>query len=418
MVPVLALFAAAWLPAQAPRLEIEGDSDHRALGSSVAWLGDLDGDGVADFAAGAYCMLAKLLNDNPVMPKEKKPTLKPGVVHVLSGKDGRLLGLIEHEDTDYTFGTDTLSPGDLDGDGCLDLVVLASYLPSVSMVRALTIGPPSGRAQVHAYSGKTRQPLWDVRVGQPLVSGSGCEDVNRDGRRELVVCSSGTEDEAPEVALISGKDGGTLWKQDLARPATFAESNDQNSDKVPDVFAGQPRSSSEKEGAGYVLLLSGADGKELWRVRGKRQVAGFGEKLCAVGDLNADGRADVGVGEGARDQGGPSYVCILSGSDGSLLREIDLGQEVQWIRSMTAVPDMDADEHRDIAVSSTRRIQVFSSGSGKVLFGLEGHELGGGIRVGVPANVDLLVGDPVHPDSTRSRGVVRVHAHRGPDGKK
>ena len=384
----------------------------------MAWLGDVNGDGVADFAAGAYCMHAKMLRDNPLVPDDQEVELLPGSVQVYSGKDARVLGRIGHDDTDFTFGEQVLGPGDMDGDQVPDLVVFASHAPGASLLRILTIGVPSGRGIIYAYSGKTQKLLWKVRTDQSLLEGSRCGDVDRDGRADLVVCSFGEEEEKPELALRSGRHGQTLWHRSLPRPATFTEGGDLDGDGAPEILVGQPRSSSERTGEGEVILLSGKDGRELWKAHSPRNAAGFGDAVCAIGDVNADTSIDFAVGEAGRYDGMKSFLCLLSGKDGTTLREVELDPDMRWLRAMTSVSDADTDGLRDVAISWKRQIQVLSSKAGNVLLNTQGHEMDGGRVAGSAGEALLLVGDPVHPEVKKSRGIVSVIPCTGSAEKK
>ena len=80
------------------------------LGHCVAGVGDMNGDGVPDVAAGA--------------PNEAAfDCLDVGYVHVLSGKDGSLLGKLVGGHEDGRFGYDISGIGDLDGDGRSEIVI-------------------------------------------------------------------------------------------------------------------------------------------------------------------------------------------------------------------------------------------------------------------------------------------------------
>ncbi len=97
------------LPAQQERWSVHGEERRQDLGAGVAWLGDVDGDGSPDFAAGMTTA-----GDDHV------PTT--GAVTVRSGRDGRVLREWSHA-TRATFGRLVAAGGDLDGDGVDDVLV-------------------------------------------------------------------------------------------------------------------------------------------------------------------------------------------------------------------------------------------------------------------------------------------------------
>jgi hypothetical protein len=142
---------------------LEGTVANGWFGDSVAAVADTDGDGVTDFAVGAY-------GDDAL-------GWDTGAVYLYSGASGRLLrewsGLQAHS----RFGDHVRGAGDADGDGFGDIVVGA---PSFQ---------PNGRA--YLYSGATGAQLatWggyhpDEVLGK-CVDGAG--DLDRDGFDDVIV---------------------------------------------------------------------------------------------------------------------------------------------------------------------------------------------------------------------------------------
>jgi hypothetical protein len=113
-------------------LAVEGFAPRDGFGLAVAWVGDLNGDGRADFAVGAPCF------------RSTEERVWPGRAGVYSGKNGKLLfacdgtmpgGRPAHD----RLGASVAGAGDLDGDRTPDVLV----------------GAPDGLAGfVHAYSGR------------------------------------------------------------------------------------------------------------------------------------------------------------------------------------------------------------------------------------------------------------------------
>src|SRR5262249_44119011 len=88
----------------------DGASSQNYMGQSVAWLGDLNGDGYDDFAVGASGA-----NFGAV--------LHCGAVAIYSGKDQLLLDAIGGTENGESFGFAVAGVGDLNGDGVSEILV-------------------------------------------------------------------------------------------------------------------------------------------------------------------------------------------------------------------------------------------------------------------------------------------------------
>jgi hypothetical protein len=94
--------------------------DNGYFGSSITSLGDLNGDGINDLAVGAYgdsdggyykgAVWVLFMNSNGTIKSHQK----------ISNTEGTFTGILD--DYDY-FGGSITSPGDLNGDGIIDLIV-------------------------------------------------------------------------------------------------------------------------------------------------------------------------------------------------------------------------------------------------------------------------------------------------------
>lgn len=94
-------------------LTLTGEGPGEMFGTSPSTAGDLDGDGHADFAVGAWQSAAAAISG--------------GRIYMHSGKDGRLLGTITCRIPGDTLGFDSMGIGDVDGDGIVDLLVTSAY---------------------------------------------------------------------------------------------------------------------------------------------------------------------------------------------------------------------------------------------------------------------------------------------------
>lgn len=161
------------------------------FGSAAGLVGDVNGDGVPDIAAGAFGA-----NGNR------------GNAYVLSGADGSTIHVLKPLADANTFGQFFASgAGDVDGDGVPDVFVGDYYADR---------GPRAGTGAAYVFSGATGRRLLVLRAentGDGFGPGRAVGDVNDDGHADLIVASYTSSDGAPfagEAHVISGRDGTTL----------------------------------------------------------------------------------------------------------------------------------------------------------------------------------------------------------------
>lgn len=213
-------------------------------GSSIAGIGDLDGDGHDDFMVGA---LLELHNDGQ------------GSARVYSGHDFSLLHeFFAERGTDH-FGVSLGSAGDVDGDGQADLMVgaigMASYLKGALWV----------------YSGVDGSLLQTLR-GEATsgVFALGCAaagDVDQDGFGDVYVsdpmdASAGTRTGA--IHLFSGRNWQKIWT--IHGPNTgsafarfFGVVGDLDHDTLPDIVVSTPAVALPRTTISRVDVITNAD---------------------------------------------------------------------------------------------------------------------------------------------------------------
>ena len=94
-------------------LTLTGEGPGEAFGTIASFAGDLDGDGHADLAVGAW--------------QHAGAAPSGGRIYLHSGKDGKLLRTITCRIPGDTRGFDSVGIGDTDGDGTVDLLVTSAY---------------------------------------------------------------------------------------------------------------------------------------------------------------------------------------------------------------------------------------------------------------------------------------------------
>ena len=382
-----------------PYLTIPGElgTPGDQAGRSVAWVGDVNQDGVTDVVVGASAHRAA------------------GSVTLYSGKDGvplwRVRGLFQDD-----LGRSVAGAGDVNRDGYPDVIAGA---PGIS--------PQSGGAgSALVFSGKDGAVLWrfDGTRGwsapfQGDVFGSsvaGPGDVNQDGYADLLV---GALYAGPGgrgfVYLFSGKDGKKIWEtgsaQDLILGRSVEGAGDVNLDGVPDLLVGESPLSSR--GVASASVYSGRDFSLLLKLKflpEERLISGR-RSLAGIGDVNLDGIPDVIAGTNRLEYPfTTSHVVVFSGENGEALLRLD-GLASYRLYGVAGAGDMDLDGVPDLLVSARLRqdnktwpavVFVFSGRTGAEILqvrstyenDLFGSDLAGGGDVDGDPFPDFLVGNP------------------------
>lgn len=286
------------------------------LGSAVAGVGDVSGDGVPDFAVGA--------------PRELTPQTLGGAVHVYSGADGSELHVLNNAVApNGRLGTSVSGFADLDGDGFPDVLAGAPL--------AFVTGLEQGLARI--YSGSSGALLAQFQGNQVFQqfghAVAGLEDLDGDGVGELIV---GAPRAGPDgdwrglVRILSAATGQILFQLKGEEPGVrlgyaVDAAGDWDADGTGDFAFGVLNAHDSGYASGRVEVRSGAGGEELMRLAGDSQGDHFGFDLAPLGDLDGDGTADLAVGsrldeDGAHNTGAVwvySPVPRSLASDGGLL---------------------------------------------------------------------------------------------------
>ena len=343
-----------------------------AFGSSLA-AGDFNGDGYTDLAVGAP--------NNDVLTGSGNRD-NAGEVNIIYGSATGLTatgnqswhqdspGIIGTAETGDNFGR-TLTAGDFNGDGYVDLAVGApgedvfdiADAGSVNVIYGAAGGLTAfGDQSWHQDSGQAQQsPVIDSvaeardNFGASLTSG----DFNGDGVDDLAIGAPGESvgniEDAGAATVIYGSNnrltatGHQTWHQNSAGIAETAETGDRfafslaagdfNGDGTDDLAAG---AYSEDIGsatyAGGVNVIYGsnnrlsATGNQFWSQdsAGVQGVADFGDYFgwsLTTGDFDGDGYTDLGVGvpleEFVSTPTNSGAVNVLRGSDNRLTSQGD-----------------------------------------------------------------------------------------------
>lgn len=231
-------------------------------GSSLAGLGDLDGDGYDELAVGSP-------NADPVKPGATTLLLGAGTVYVYSGVDGSLLYHLNGNAAGDNFGFALAATGDIDGDTVNELLVGA---PKDDVLLPGTVTNLVDAGSAYVYSGAdgtlvVQHSSW--KAGDKLgTSVAGVGDVDGDGYDDYAIGSPGYDlnNVSPldvgTVNILSGLELDVLWYYDGATAAdacgnAVAGGGDMNGDGRDDVLVGCAlRDSIGKINAGSVQVIA------------------------------------------------------------------------------------------------------------------------------------------------------------------
>ncbi len=172
-----------------PLLRVTGTGIGDQLGTAVAGLGDLDGDGHADFAAGA--------------PGSDAAALDAGRVTAYAGGSGTALLAFDGPSTGDSFFA-VAGVGDADGDGTPDLVVGSSSVDAPGTDAGLAeLRSGANGALLVAYAGNAAQAWLGASV-------AGAGDLNADGTPDFALGAPGNEDDQAALGTVRALSGREL----------------------------------------------------------------------------------------------------------------------------------------------------------------------------------------------------------------
>jgi hypothetical protein len=364
------------------------------FGISVTSLGDLDGDGIVDLAAGANGIVGtgvvwvlRLESDGTVKAHQK-----------ISDTEDNFTGKLDPFDL---FGSSVTPLGDLDGDGVSDLAVGAPRDYDGGPLRgAVWVLFLDGGGAVEAYQkisdteGNFTGTLDDEdHFGNSVTSvgdldGDGVIDLavgayfDDDGGLDrgavwvLFLNSDGTVKAHQKISDSEGNFAGALDDFDKFG-SSLASMGDLDGDGVGDLAVGasDDDDGGNSCGAVWVLFLN-SDGtarahQKISRVEGNFTGVldaddGFGASIISVGDLDGDGMGDLAVGALGDDDGGAScgaaWVLFLN-SDGTVKAHQKISRtegnftgvldvDDRFGASITSLGDFDGDSVADLAVGA------------------------------------------------------------------
>jgi hypothetical protein len=270
------------------------------LGTGVEAAGDTNGDGIPDVVASG-------------------PSAR-GIARIYSGRDGRVLQEFHSANPDELFGNHISGAGDIDGDGCADIIVGS---PGKD-------GETKSPGHAYVFSGKTGALIRTLSGERPGDQFGSTVAGYSDGHQRYLVVGAPQAGPAHHGRVYVYVNGAQLPKFTIEADRTgralgamfVSVPGDMDGDGIPDIYASDWQNNARGLSSGRIYVQSGRTGARLLALTGESPHDGFGTSPSEAGDVDGDGRADLIVGAWqygkAALSGGRAY--LYSGRDGRLLR--------------------------------------------------------------------------------------------------
>jgi len=302
-----------------------------SYGDSLLELGDVDLDGVADYAVA-----------DPARPTGRSR----GAVDVRSGATGALIRTLTNLSLKGETGRAMARAGDLDGDGRADLLLGDPVFESPPFW-------PVGRvAAISVFGGATLWTTTGLGADGLGATVAFAGDLDGDGDDDFIA----SEAHHGDAIAFDAKSGarGAAVAVGFPSDGPLDASADVDGDGVNDLLAGRPSSDAvdQAQDAGRWLVLHGASGATLLESRGRSFDPAIGPSVV-LDDLDGDGWREIAVGWPGGDGSTVGTVKIVSGRDGSERARLDGSRpDDRFGAALAVVADQDGDAFADLVVGA------------------------------------------------------------------
>jgi len=359
--------ASSGLPADPGEYYHAGADDYGAFGISVAFAGDVNGDGYADVIVGADRYDHESDDEGAAFVWYGS---EEGVNEGVTGTPANADWSAEINSSGARFGAAVSTAGDVNGDGYADVIVGAPYYGSGEDdegAARLYLGSETGLET--GYDNHDEGNKNDAQFGKSVGTAG---DVNGDGYADVIVGAPYYTNDSSEEGMAFvwyGSAGGISTSRDWDAEGDAVNANygysvatagDVNGDGYSDIIVGAPgKNTSGGSAFAYYGSSDSVEDDYGWNKPSNKENAHFGHAVASAGDVNGDGYADVIVG-GPQWDGGLAFegIATLYLGSGSGLNiapswsKTSNQENAQYGWSVSTAGDVNGDGYDDVIVGA------------------------------------------------------------------
>jgi hypothetical protein len=425
-----------------PDWEREGDQANIQLGQALSSIGDINRDGIVDFALGVPLYDGGQTDEGAVFIYLGSPT----------GPTQSPARILESDQAGAQFGYSICAAGDLNRDGFADIAVGAPLFDNGE----------TDEGRLYIYFGNTNNvnptPAAIREINQANArfghSISNAGRVDADDTNDIAISApfydNGENDEGAVFVYPGGSTGirgnTTLWQAesnqaDARMGWSIAGGADLNNDGRSDLAVGIPMFDNGQTNEGIIRVYysnaTGISTTAAWQVESNQASAELGYSLAIAGDVNGDGINDLAAGapyfSAGEQSEGRAYV-YLGSATGLAANPVWTGEANQanarFGQSVAGAGDVNGDGNADILIGSPlydngqqdegRAFLYFGSTNGvsftpgwtgegdqdNAQYGISVAGLG---DINNDGKADIAAGAPLHDGDLQDEGKVRIY---------